>query len=76
MKVTSSKTGFAPRSRNLSIYIISAFKNKQHILDKLGKHKVGAGCLYVKNIKSINLDDLKELILANIQEMNKTYPEQ
>lgn len=69
------KTGFAPRKNNLSLYFIGGFDKCQPILDKLGKHKLGKGCLYVKNLETINMDALKELISANIDEMNKMYPE-
>ena len=69
------KTGFAPRKNNLSIYFIAGFANRGPILEKLGKHKLGKGCLYVKNLESINQEALKELISANVQEMNEMYPE-
>lgn len=69
------KTGFAPRKNQLSLYFIGGFDKHQAILDKLGKHKLGKGCLYVKNLENIDIEALKELISANIDEMNKMYPE-
>ena len=69
------KTGFAPRKNNLSLYFIGGFDKHDKILDKLGKHKLGKGCLYVKNLESVNKEALKELISANLKEMNNQYPE-
>jgi Domain of unknown function (DU1801) len=69
------KTGFAPRKNQLSIYCIGGFDNHQGILDRLGKHKLGKGCLYVKNLDVIDKEVLKELLAANISLMDQQYPE-
>ena len=69
------KTGFAPRKNQLSIYCIGGFDNHQEVLDRLGKHKLGKGCLYIKNLETIDTEVLKELLAANISLMDKQYPE-
>ncbi|MFT4600118.1 MAG: hypothetical protein ACI857_000288 [Arenicella sp.] len=69
------KTGYAPRKNQLSIYCIGGFDNHQDILDRLGKHKLGKGCLYVKNLEAVDKSVLKELLLANMEVMDKEYPE-
>ena len=67
------KTGFAPRKNNLSIYFIAGFDNKEDLLIKLGKHKLGKGCLYVKNLDEVNEQALKELIKINYKEMTAMH---
>jgi hypothetical protein len=55
-------TGFSPRKQNLSLYLMDGFKNNQALLDKLGKHTVGRGCLYIKRLSDIDVDALTKLI--------------
>lgn len=59
-------TGFSSRKTNLSIYIISGFKPHKQLLEKLGKHKTGASCLYIKQLSDVNQDILKELIKQSV----------
>ena len=55
-------TGFSPRKQNISLYVLSGFKERDELLKKLGKHKTGRACLYIKNLKEINLSVLKKII--------------
>ena len=41
---------------------------------KLGKHKAGAGCLYIKTLDDIDRDVLRKLAKASIAELRKRYP--
>lgn len=56
--------GFAPRKANLTVYLTFDITEKQDLLDKLGKQKVGKGCLYINKLADVDLDVLKELIIA------------
>ena len=56
--------GFAPRKSTLTVYLTFDIREKQDLLDKLGKHKVGKGCLYINKLADVDLDVLKELIVA------------
>lgn len=62
-------TGFAPRKGNISINFISGLGNHKALLKKLGKHKTGAGCLYINSLQDIDHKVLEELIKANIKIM-------
>lgn len=55
------KIGFAPRKANLSLHLINL---KQHAaaLEKLGKHKIGDGCLYIKKLADVDQNVLEEII--------------
>jgi hypothetical protein len=55
-------TGFSPRKQNLTLYIMSGFKNYEKLLNKLGKYKTGKSCLYINKLEDINLPTLKELV--------------
>ena len=58
---SSLATGFSPRKANLSIYVMPGYANFGHILDRLGKHKMGKACLYVNKLADIDEEVLKEL---------------
>ena len=53
--------GFSSRKANLTIYMPAGFKNFEKELAEIGKHKVSAGCLYVKSLEGIDKKILKEL---------------
>jgi len=67
-------TGFSPRKQNFTLYIMSGFSNYQHLLDKIGKHKTGSSCLYVRNLQTVDMDILKRLINESVKEMKQLYP--
>ena len=60
-------TAFAPRKANLTIYLWPPFDGRQELLNKLGKHSCGKGCLYIKRLSDVHLPTLKKLIEASVQ---------
>ena len=66
-------TGFSSRASNISIYIMSGFSGHEDLMAKLGPHKTGKSCLYVKDLDDIELAVLKRLIRASVAYMRKTY---
>ncbi|HEY7565247.1 MAG TPA: DUF1801 domain-containing protein [Acidimicrobiia bacterium] len=56
------KVGFAPRKKNLTLYLMSGFTGQSDLLSRLGKHTTGKGCLYVKSLEGIDEKVLTELI--------------
>lgn len=69
-------TGFSPRKANLSLYIMPGYADFEHILDRLGKHKLGKACLYVNKLADIDLDVLSELIRAGLADLDTRWPVQ
>ena len=53
--------GFSPRKNALSLYITGAVENTK-LMEKLGKHKTGKGCLYIKKLSDIDIKILTEII--------------
>ena len=66
-------TGFSPRKQNLTLYIMSGFKRYDTLLGKLGKHKTGKSCLYVKRLEDVDLKVLETLIKESVAHMKKAY---
>lgn len=69
------RTGFSPRKAAMSIYVMSGFGSFDAIMGRLGKHKVGKSCLYVKRASDIDMDVLRELLAASLEEMARMYPD-
>jgi hypothetical protein len=60
------RIGFSPRKANLSLYLSLNIQEHADALQKLGKHKIGVGCLYINKLEEIDLDVLKEIIDASL----------
>ena len=60
--------GFSPRKANLSLHLTMDIKKQAATLKKLGKHKTGAGCLYINKLDDIDLKVLKGMIDAALSE--------
>lgn len=69
------RTGFSPRKQNLTLYIMGGFANYDRLLEKLGPHKTGKSCLYVKRLSDVNEKVLRQLISKSLSYMAKKYPE-
>ena len=62
-------TGFAPRKRNLTLYIMSGFSQYDDLLGKLGKFKTGKSCLYINKLDDIDLPTLRALVEQSVAHM-------
>lgn len=58
-------TGFSPRARQHSIYLMDGTQAHPELLARLGKHRTGRGCLYVTRLDDVDLDVLEELVRAS-----------
>ena len=65
-------TGFSPRKQNLSLYIMAGFEKYTELLEKLGKHSLGKGCLYIRSLDDVHLPTLKSLVKKSVAHMKKT----
>lgn len=66
-------TGFSPRKANLTVYIMPGFKEYTVLLKKLGPHKTGGSCLYIRKLSDIHVPTLKTIIKKSVQEMQRRY---
>lgn len=66
--------GFSPRKNDLTLYIMSGFDRYDDLMARLGKHKTGKSCLYLKKLSDVDLDVLEDLIRESVLYMRKTYP--
>lgn len=66
------KAGFAPRKAALTIYLGYDAAQFQSLLDKLGKHRLGKGCLYVKRLADIDRAVLEQLVRSAVDELERS----
>ncbi len=67
------ETGFSPRKRALTLYVMAGFSEYDDLLDRLGKHTTGKSCLYVKRLSDIDLDVLRELLERSVAHIREKY---
>lgn len=61
--------GFSPRKNDLTLYLMQGFGGAEALLARLGKHKTGKSCLYLKSLRGIDLAVLEELIAGGVAAM-------
>ena len=57
---------FSPRKQNLTLYGMA--DSHAELLQKLGKHSVSKGCLYIKRLSDIDVPTLKKLIRESVKQ--------
>lgn len=64
----SALAGFAPRKQHLVVYLVGEFEERHaSALSRLGPHKTGKGCLYLKRLSDVDLGVLRELIDRSVR---------
>ena len=73
--VSSGKTnewpqvGYSPRKNDLTLYLMPGFDGFAELMAKLGKHKTGKSCLYLKKLADVDESVLRKLIDGSITAM-------
>lgn len=65
------KIGFSPRKANLTLYLANEESWDEDLLSKLGKHKLGKGCLYINRLRDVDEDVLKKLIETSVKDIRE-----
>lgn len=71
----SCLAGFAPRKGDISIYFFPEYPDRDALLARLGKHKMGKACLYVRRLSDIDLSVLEQMVSASVGEIKRRYGE-
>ena len=66
-------TGFSPRKGDISVYLTAASPEQDDLLARLGRHKMGKACLYIRRLSDIDLAVLEQLIAASVAEVKRRY---
>jgi hypothetical protein len=69
-----ARIGFSPRAKETVIYLVEGYAGKEELLARLGKHRIGKSCLYIKKLAEVDQEVLEELMRASLAYMDETYP--
>lgn len=67
------RTGFSPRKQALTLYVLTG-ENDAPLLERLGRHKTGVGCLYINKLADVDIKILEKLIRHCWEYMERRYP--
>jgi uncharacterized protein DUF1801 len=73
---TMCRLGFSPRKAELVLYVLTdgAAKDEEAQLARLGKHKIGKCCLYIKKLSDVDEAVLEEMVVGALAYMDEKYP--
>lgn len=71
----SAIAAFAARGRELVVYIAEDFEDRDDLLARLGKHKLGKVCLYIRRLSDVDLKVLETLVVRSVADTNRRYPQ-
>ena len=63
--------GFSPRKQSLTLYVMDGFSEYGHLLDRLGPHKTGKACLYLKRLSDADPDVLRALVERSVEHVRR-----
>lgn len=72
--------GFAPGRDRFSIHLMGLYlpeeeQQRESLLARLGKHKAGKACLYVRRLTDIDRDVLEQLVAVSAAALRERYPQ-
>ena len=71
----SALAAFAVRGRELVVYIAAGFKGRDALFAKLGKHKTGKVCVYMRRLADVDLKVLETLVAQSVAHTKRRYPQ-
>ena len=63
--------GFSPRKKEISVYLMGGLKDHADLLAKMGKHKIGGGCLYISKLDDIDFAVFTRIIKNTVANLKK-----
>ena len=66
-------TGFAIRGRELVVYLDPGQGGQKSLLARLGPHRMGKSCLYIKRLADVDRSVLEQLVVGSIAEVRRRH---
>jgi hypothetical protein len=66
-------TGFSSRKTDITVYLVKDFPGQAALLEKLGKFKMGKGCIYLRRLADVDLEILAQLVAGAVAERRRVY---
>ena len=64
-------TAFSPRKQNITLYL-GHLEEQRELLDRLGTHSCGKGCLYIKRLSDVHMPTLTTLVKSSVALVRKS----
>jgi hypothetical protein len=62
---TAPAAGFAPRKSALVVYVVDGVGAHADLLERLGPHSTGVGCIYIKDLMLVDLSVLEQIVASS-----------
>jgi len=69
------RIGFSPRKTSLTLYLAVGDPESAALLERLGKHTTGVGCLYIRRLSEIDPAVLEALVARSWELARERYGE-
>lgn len=66
--------GFAPRKAETVVYLVGEVPEQAALLARLGRHRMGKACLYIRSLEDVDPAVLEELVARSIAAIRARYP--
>ena len=63
--------GFSPTKTTISLHLMFGLEDETLLLEKLGKHKLGKGCLYIKTLSDVDEAILEKIMVNTLSKMKR-----
>jgi len=70
----AARIAFSPRAKELVVYLVPEHDGRDALLARLGKHRLGKSCLYLKSLAAVDQAVLEQLIAASLAYMDEKHP--
>jgi len=70
----SALAAFAVRGRELVVYTAESFEGRDDLLAKLGKHRTGKVCVYIRRLANVDLKVLETLVARSVADTKRRDP--
>ncbi len=70
---TMCRTGFAIRGRELVVYLVAEGDDQPALLARLGQHKMGNACLYIKRLADVDATVLEQLVAGSLAALRRQH---
>lgn len=71
----SALAAFAVRGSELVVYTAAEFEGRDVLLARLGKHRTGKVCVYIRRLANVDLKVLETLVARSVAETKRLYPQ-
>ena|SRR5689334_15127275 len=65
--------GFAIRGREIVIYLLTEGDTQRVLLSRLGEHRIGKSCLYIKRLSDLDYSVLETLVTNSVADVKQRY---